>query len=139
MPSEVWSSTPSPRFPHLEDPRGNEPVTQRGGEPVDDGPNVDRAAELIEQRLVLRRLEDGKHARLLVTTHEPRRHARRLERRRTLAHVRPAYEDALAAEQPNPELALEPLPLSTRANSEPNEPLVVMPMPKHPRAARRLP
>ena len=81
----------------------------------------------------------GAALRLLLATDEPRRHTGRLERRGTLADVRPADENPLPPKQPRIELALEPLPLSPRANRKPNEPLVVVPMSKHPRAPRRLP
>ena len=140
MPSEVCSSTPDAALAHLEDARAARAASpSAAGQPVDGRPDVDRAAELVQERLVLGRLEDGKRAGLLLAPDQASRHAGRLERRRALGNVRPADENALAAEQPRPELALEPLPLSPRANRKPNEPLVVMPMPKDPSAPSRLP
>ena len=96
----------------LEHLRADDPLAQRAGKPIDGGANVDRPAELVEQRLVLGRRDDGQRLDLPVTIDEPRRHPRRLERRRPLRHIRPADEHALPPEQPNPELLLEPLPLA---------------------------
>jgi hypothetical protein len=124
---------------HAEHARPHEPVGERRGEPIDYGSDVDRAAELVEERLVLWRRENGENARLLLATDEPSRHTGRPERRGTLGDVRPTDENPLPPEQPRPELALEALPLSPRANRKANEALVVMPMPKHPRPSRRLP
>jgi hypothetical protein len=124
---------------HGEHLSGDELVRQRGGEPMDDGADVDGAAELVEERLVLRRGEHGERAGLPVAIEQPGGHAGGLERGGALGHVGPADEDALASDQRSAELALEPKPLLTRANGEPGEPLVVMTMTKHPRASRRLP
>ena len=76
---------------------------------------------------------------LLLAPDQASRNARRLERRRALGDVWPAYENTLAPEQPRPEFVLEPLPLSPRANRKTDEPLVVVSMPKDPSAPRRLP
>ena len=124
---------------HLEHAGGHEPVTDAAGEAVDGGADVDRAAELVEQRLVLGRLEHRQRLDLFVASHQPGGHPGRLERRGALGNVRPADENALPSEQSRAELALEPLPLSPRPNRKPNKPLIVMSMPKDPCAARRLP
>ena len=124
---------------HAEDACGHEPVADTGCEAVDRCPDVDRAAELVEKRLVLGRCEDGERVGLLLAPDQASRHAGRLEGRRALGHVRSADENALATEQPRPELSLEPLPLGPRPNRKPNEPLVVMSMPKDPSAPGRLP
>jgi hypothetical protein len=117
----------------------HESVSEHRGESVDYGSNVDRAAELVEECLVLWWREDGENARLLIATDEPSRHPGRLERRGTLGDVRPTDEHPLPPKQSRVELALQTLPLSPRANCKPNEPLVVMPVPKDPRPSRRLP
>jgi hypothetical protein len=97
-----------------------------------------RAAELVEQRPVLRRFDDREHPDLLVTVDEPRGHARRLEGRRSVIDMRTADEHALPAEQPSAQLLLQPLPLAPRPDGEPNEPLVVVTVPKNTRAPRGL-
>ena len=124
---------------HFEHARLHEPLTDAAGQAVDRRADVDRAAELVQERLVLGRLENRKRAGLLLAPHQASRHPGRLERRRALGHVRPTDENALAPEQPRAELVLEPLPLSPRPNRKPDEPLVVMPMPKDPSAPGRLP
>ena len=139
MPSEVWSSTPESRSRTPNTRAGTSSLAEAAGEAVDRGADVDRAAQLVEERLVLGRIENRQRVRLLLAPDQPSRHAGRLERRRALGDIRPADENALAPEQPRPELLLEPLPLGPRPNRKPNEPLVVMPMPKDPRAPGRLP
>ena len=139
MPSDVWSSTPESRSRTPNTRAGTSSLAKAAGQAVDGRPDVDRAAQLVQERLVLGRLEDRERAGLLLAPNQASRHAGRLERRRALGDVRPADENALAPEQPRPELALEPLPLGPRPNRKPNEPLVVMPMPKDPSAPGRLP
>ena len=97
----------------------HDPLAESAGEPIHGGANVDRPAELVEKRLVLGRRDDGQRLGLPVTIDEPRRHPRRLERGRPLRHVRPADQHALAPEQPNPELLLEPLPLGPSTHGDP--------------------
>ena len=128
-----------PSFANVEHPRLHQPLTDAARQALDRRPDVDRSAQLVEERLVLRRLENRKRAGLLLTPHQASRHPGCLERRRALGHVRPTYENALAAEQPRTQFVLEPLPLSPRPNRKPNEPLVVVPMPKDASAPGRLP
>ena len=53
---------------HLEHAGGHEPVTDAAGQAVDGGPDVDRAAELVEKRLVLGRLNTGSASTCSVTS-----------------------------------------------------------------------
>src|SRR5215212_7327960 len=123
----------------LEDLGGEDPLAKSGGEPIHRGPYIDRPAELVQNRLVLRRRHDGQRLSLPLPIDAPRRHAGRLERSGPLRDVRTADEHPLPAEQPNPKLLLEPLPLVPSANSKRDESLIVMTVPKHPRAPGRLP
>ena len=126
-------------FAHVEHAGVHQALAKAGCEAVDGGPDVDRAAELVQECLVLGRAKNRKGTQLLVASDEPSRDARCLERCRSLADVGPADHDALAPEHSFTELAFEPLPLSPCPNRKPNEPFIVMSMPKDPSAPGGLP
>jgi hypothetical protein len=122
----------------LEDLGADDPLTQRGREAIHSRADVDRPAELVEKRLLVRRRHDRQRLNRAVPIDEPRRHPGRLERRSPIRDVRTADEHTLPPEQPNPELLLEPLPLSPRPHGHRNQPLIVMTMPKDASAASGL-
>ena len=138
-PSDVFRTDTARPIGELEHLGANDQLAEGADQTIDRGADIDRPAELVEKRLVLERRHDGQRRRLPVTIDKPRRNPGRLERSRALRHIRSADEHTLATEQPNPELALEPLPLAPRPNGELDKPLIVVTVPEHPSAPRRLP